>query len=101
MTGPKYITGPVDTTSEAKPFGQGSFYPVPADLQGLDSFASLGILKPIFLRIHVEEEVSLGFAGLTRHEPHLLGSTIQGHDELPQKVHTQQTFHRGRVWEQL
>ena len=42
-------------------------------------------------------EVVLLFNGLTRRQPHLLGSAIQGHDELPQKVHPQQPVHRGRV----
>ena len=42
-------------------------------------------------------EVALGFDGLTQRQPHLLGSAIQGHDELPQKVHPQQPVHRGRV----
>jgi hypothetical protein len=45
--------------------------------------------------------VSSQFAGLPRRQPHLLCSAIQGHDELPQKVHAQQTFHRGSVREQL
>ena len=32
-------------------------------------------------------EGALWFNGLTRHQPHLLGSAIQSYDELSQKVH--------------
>jgi hypothetical protein len=42
-------------------------------------------------------EVALGFDGLTQRQPHLLGSAIQGHDEMPQKVHPQQPVNHGRV----
>jgi len=42
-------------------------------------------------------EVVLLFNGLTRRQPHLLGSAIQGHDKLPQKVHPQQPVNRGRA----
>lgn len=56
-----------------------------------------GILKHVFLGIHSEEEIALLFNGLTRRQPHLLGSAIQGHDELPQKFHPQQPVNRERV----
>jgi hypothetical protein len=61
----------------------------------------VGILKHVFLGIHLKGEVALRLDGLTRHQPYLLGSAIQGHDELPQEVHPQQPVHRGRVREQL
>jgi hypothetical protein len=35
-------------------------------------------------------EVVSWLDGLTRRQPHLLGSAIQSHDALPQKVHAKQ-----------
>ena len=57
----------------------------------------VGIVKHVFRGIHLAGEGALRFNGLTRRQSHLLGSAIQGHDELPQKVHPQQPVHRGRV----
>src|SRR6266478_796835 len=54
-------------------------------------------VRTLWVQEQYAKEVPLRFAGLTRHQPHLLGSAIQGHDELPQKVHPQQPVHRGRV----
>ena len=42
-------------------------------------------------------EVAIVFNGLTQRQPHLLGSAIQGHDEMLQKIHPQQPVNRGRV----
>jgi len=57
----------------------------------------VGIVKHVFRGIHLAGKGALLFNGLTRRQPHLLGSAIQGHDKLPQKVHAKQPVNRGRV----